>query len=253
VQANAKIDYFGPQGRGRGDLWLFASSPARLRFDLISPFGVNLATFASDGAHFSVADLAGHHFYKGAATACAIGRFTQVPIPGHALVSLLRGQAPILKHDAATAQAAESVRWDRHGYYVATISGANQTEEELHLEPEPSDVDKPWSEQRLRVRAVIIREKGEVLYQAELDDFSSAPMAEARVDPDGIDPPTPPSGPKCTDELPRKIHVQVPLQGQDVQFRYEKVTWNPPLPDGTFVQPMPGGMQVIPVSCAPGE
>ena len=245
VQGTAKVDYFGEEGRGRGDVWLFASSPARLRMDIISPFGVNLATLTSDGARFGMADLRSKTFYVGEPKACAIGQFTQVPIPAHALVSLLRGQAPILKHANETA----TIEWDRHGYYLVKLAGADDTAEELHLEPLAADADKPWKEQRVRIVGVVVRQHEEVLYDAEMSDFSSAPMATPRVDPDGIDPPTPPSGPNCTAELPRKIHVRVPSRGQDMQFRYEKVTWNPPLPPGTFAQTVPQGSRVVPVSC----
>ena len=245
VQATAKVDYFGDEGRGRGDVWLFASWPARLRMDIISPFGVNLATLTSDGTRFGMADLRNKSFYVGEPKACAIGQFTQVPIPAHALVSLLRGQAPILQHAAETA----TIEWDRHGYYLVQMSGADDTHEELHLEPRPDDLAKPWTEQRMRIVGVVVRQHDTVLYDAEMSDFAGAPMSAARVDPDGIDPPTPPSGPSCTAELPRKIHVRVPSRGQDVQFRYEKVTWNPPLPPGTFAQAVPQGSRVVPVQC----
>ncbi len=245
VQASAKVDYFGDEGRGRGDVWLFASWPARLRMDIISPFWVNLATLTSDGSRFGMADLRSKAFYTGEPKACAIGQFTQVPIPAHALVSLLRGQAPILQHAAETA----TIEWDRHGYYLVKLSGAEDTHEELHLEPHPDDMAKPWAEQRVRIVGVLVRQHDDVLYDAEMSDFSSAPMATPRVDPDGLDAPTPPSGPNCTAELPRKIHVRVPSRGQDMQFRYEKVTWNPPLPAGTFAQAVPTGSRVVPVSC----
>jgi hypothetical protein len=244
IQATAKVDYFGDEGRGRGDVWLFASWPARLRMDVFA-FGNLIATLTSDGTRFGMADLRSKAFYVGEPKACAIGQFTQVPIPAHALVSLLRGQAPILKHAAAAA----TLEWDRHGYYRVRLEGADDTHEELHLEPRPDDLQRPWTEQRMRIVGVVVRQHDDVLYDAEMSDFGNAPMATGRVDPDGIDPPTPPSGPSCTEELPRKIHVRVPSRGQDVQFRFEKVTWNPPLPQGTFAQAVPQGSHVVQVTC----
>src|SRR5262249_20124174 len=52
VQATAKIDHFGERGRVRGDLMMYAVAPARVRMDVVSPFGVAIATLTSDGAKF---------------------------------------------------------------------------------------------------------------------------------------------------------------------------------------------------------
>ena len=65
LQASAKIDHFGEEGRVRGDLMLFAARPARLRMDVVSPFGVALATLTSDGERFGFADLRDKTFFSG--------------------------------------------------------------------------------------------------------------------------------------------------------------------------------------------
>ena len=70
-----------------------------------------------------------------------------------------------------------------------------------------------------------------------------------RVDPDGVDPPIPPSGPPCNAEIPRRIHVEVPGEEADVQFRYDDVRWNPPIPEGSFTQPPSDSMPTVPVTC----
>jgi hypothetical protein len=245
VQANAKIDQFGEHGRVRGDVMLFAAAPAKVRLDVVSPFGVALATLTSDGDRFALADLREKRFYFGPASACNIARLTTVPVPGHALVSLLRGQAPVLKHDPAGAK----VEWSSKGYYVVTLASTRDASEVLHIAPHPEDFARPWTEQRMRLRQVVVRQYGGVRYQADLDDFAPAPMAGPRVDPDHLEPDLPPSGPECHAELPRKIHVEVPDEDEDVNFRYVEVTWNPPLPEGTFVQAPPPGMQPMPVRC----
>lgn len=245
IQASAKIDHFGKGGRVRGDLLMFAVWPDKLRMDVVSPFGVTLATLTSDGTKFSLADLREKRFYFGPASACNIARLTTVPMPGHVLVSLLRGEAPVLKHDPALAE----VVWSGKGYYVVTIAGANDTFEELHIAPHPDDLALPWDKQRMRVVDVEVRQKNVVLYHASLDEHRPASTAGPRVDPDGIDPPVAPSGPLCTAELPRKIHVEVPGKDEDVRFRYENVAWNPPLIDGLFTQPVPGGVEVVRVTC----
>jgi hypothetical protein len=245
VLATAKIDFFGPPGRVRADLSMLASAPARLRMDVFSSFNTQLATLTSDGARFALADFREKRFLYGPASACNIARLTQVPIPGHALVSLLRGQAPILKHDAT----AGTIAWSGSGYYVVTIPSTRDATEEIRLTPHPADLGKPWSEQRIRVLRVMVRQYGDVLYDAKLDGHRPTAMAKETVDPDGIDPPLPPSGPVCDAELPRKIEVDVPLQDEEVVFTYDNVTWNPPLPEGVFRQEPPGGLPIVPVRC----
>lgn len=245
VHAAAKIDHFGKGGRVRGDLLAFAIWPNRIRMDVVSPFGVTLATLTSDGDKFSLYDLREKRFFFGEAKACNIARLTTVPMPAHVLVSLLRGGAPVLKHADPDA----AIEWDSHGYYVVRIKGANATEERIAVAPHPSDFGLPWDKQRLRVLDVEVKQQGYVLYHAELSDHRPAATDKPIVDPDGLDPPVPTSGPVCGAELPRRIHVEVPGTDSDVLFRYENVTWNPPLPSGTFTQPVPPGVHVERVTC----
>jgi hypothetical protein len=96
---------------------------------------------------------------------------------------------------------------------------------------------------------VRVAQQGFLLYHAELRDHGGAATAGPREDPDNLAPPIPPSGPTCDTEIPRKIHVEVPNPEADVRFQYEQVSWNPPLPEGTFVQAPPPGMRVEDVTC----
>jgi outer membrane lipoprotein-sorting protein len=246
IQASAKIDHFGEQGRVRGDLMLFAARPARIRMDVVSPFGVALATLTTDGSRFALADLRERRFYVGTASACNIARLTTVPVPGHVLVDLLRGEAPVLRH----APEGSAIGWSPDGYWVLAISSTREAREEIHLAPRPEDWTKPWDQQRMRVLDVRVEQQKYVLYHAELSEHAGAPTAGPREDPDGIDPPVPPSGPPCDAEIPRKIHMEVPdPDSSDVRFQYQQLSWNPPLPAGTFEQPVPAGVPVDPVKC----
>jgi hypothetical protein len=245
IHATAKVDAFGQGGRVRTDLLAFAIWPDRIRMDIVSPFGVTLATLTSDGQRFALYDLKEKRFLYGPPKACNIARLTTIPMPGHVLVSLLRGEAPVLKH---TPEAA-TIAWDRRGYYVIDIQGNNASEQQIKLAPHPDDLALPWDKQRLRLLEVEVRQQGLVLFHVELGDYKPAPMDKPRVDPDNIDPPTPTSGPTCTAELPRKIHMEVPGKDADVIFRYENVTWNPPIVEGTFTQPVPAGVAVERVTC----
>jgi hypothetical protein len=240
VHATAKIDHFGKGGRIRTDLLAFAVWPDRIRMDVVSPFGVTLATLTSDGQRFSLYDLRERRFLTGPPKACNIARLTTIPMPGHVLVSLLRGEVPVLKH----APSDESVTWDSGGYYVVTIKGTNAAEQRIKLAPHPSDMALPWEKQRFRLLDVVVKQADVVLFHVELGDHKPAPMDQPIVDPDGLDAPIPTSGPACTAELPRRIHMEVPGGDADVIFRYEKVTWNPPLPEGVFTQQIPAGAGV---------
>lgn len=245
IQATAKIDHFGEHGRIRGDVMLFAARPARLRLDVVSPFGVALATLTSDGARFAMSDLREKRFYVGPASACNIARLTTVPVPGHVLVDLLRGEAPVLVH----AERPPALAWSTDGYWVVTIEGTRAAREEIHLAPRPEDWALPWDKQRVRVLDVRVEQQGYLLYHAELGGYAGAPTAGPREDPDNLEPPLPPSGPVCDAEIPRKIHVEVPNPEADVRFVYQQLSWNPPLPGGTFDQLPAAGMTVTPVNC----
>lgn len=238
VRGEAKLDHMGRQGRIRGGLMFFATEPAQVRFDVVSPFGVTLATLTSDGSAFSFNDLREKKFLEGPASACNIARLTQVPVPGHALVSLLRGEAPVLVHEPS----APTIRWSG-GRYLVGVPSKHAAFEEIALGVHPSDYHLPWGEQRVRVLAVEVRQAGVLLYRADLGEHRPIEVAGPIVDEDGLEPPIPPSGPPCAVEVPRKIHVEVPYTRDDVRFRYEDVKANPPLPDGLFTQPVPGGVQ----------
>lgn len=246
VRAKATIDHFGKEGRIRGDLMLYGVAPDLLRMDAVSPFGANLATLASDGKNFSLYDIRDKRFLYGPALPCNIARLTQVPLPGHVLIGLLRGLPPELVHTKGSA----TIAWSSSGYYVVTLVGSRQAREELTIGVHPDDFGKPWNAQRLRLLSARVDQNDGTLFRAELDDHKAAPMAKAWEDPDGLPGENiAPSGPVCEAELPRNIHLEVPPAKSDVLFRYDEVVWNPPLPPGTFTQPNPPGLPPVFVKC----
>jgi hypothetical protein len=250
VQGTAKIDRFAPDEkitRVRGEVTLMAVNPDRVRFDVVGPLGAMLFTLTADGERFQMLDFKQGQLLHGPATPCNLARLTHVPIPGHALVSLLRGEAPVLSHASGSA----TVVWDRsEGHYRITIPSTRNASEVVLLGVRPEDLDKPWSEQRVRVLGVTVSQQGRALYQSDLRNHEPARTAAARVDPEGIDEPLPPSGPACDAELPRSIRMRVPHTGEDVIFQYKEANWNPPIYPGAFTQPLTGaGIQSIPVDC----
>jgi len=244
VQGTAKVDVFSKRGRLKGEAFLFAVNPDRVRFDIVSSFGVTLLTLTSDGRRFEMLDLEQKQFLHGPASACNLARMTQVPLEGHVLVSILRGEAPVLVHDPAAA----SITWDEDRY-VLDIPGKHQATESVQLGVHPDDMGKPWNQQRVRVLDVAVNQGGVGLWHVSLDDHAPTRTAPAREDPDGIDPPIPPIGPACDAEVPRSIRMEVPHTQDDVLLDYTEVVWNPPLVQGTFDQPVPRGVRRVPVDC----
>ncbi len=251
VQGQAKIDNLSKQGRVRGDIYILAQNPDRVRFEVVSPFGPTLFLLTSDGKQFQLLDVKNKQFLYGPPKACNLQRMTQVPVPGHALVSLLRGEAPVLAHKPEQAK----ITWDGNGFFKVLVEGSNGGLEEIHLAVPEKDFDKPWNEQRVRVIDVRVAQMNVDLYHAELKNHAPVYTAPPRVDEDGIEEPIPPTGGVCEAELPRSLHITVPGSDQDVIFQYKDADkkdephWNPPIVVGAFTQAESGGVARVPVDC----
>jgi len=245
LTSDAKIDYFGEAGRIRGSLLYVVAAPDKLRLDVVSPFGATVSTVTSDGRDFAYFDLRQKQFLRGPANACNLGRFTHVPVPPGALVQLLRGEAPVLVHTPTAA----TIAWES-GEYVVRIQSTRDATEEIHLQPLEQDYALPFNAQRVRVTEVRVKQQGIELYRAQLVAHRPAKMSVARVDPDGLDPPVPPSGPTCQSEVPGRLRLQVPDGDQDVILENVEVSHNPPLSPQVFEQSPPGGVVVRYSACA---
>lgn len=239
LTSDAKIDYFGEAGRIRGSLLYVVAVPDKLRLDVVSPFGATVSTVTSDGHEFALFDLRQKQFLRGPANACNLGRFTHVPVPPAALVQLLRGEAPVLVHTPS----GMSIAWES-GEYVLRIQSTRDASEEIHLQPLKQDYGLPYSAQRVRVTEVSVAQQGIELFRAQLVGHRPAKMSGPRLDPDGLDPPQPPSGPSCSSEVPGRLRLQVPDGNQDVILENVEVSHNPPLDPQVFQQTAPGGVGV---------
>lgn len=244
LAGEGKLDYFGKEGRVRGSVLFMAQSPEQVRLDVISPFGATISTLTSDGKRFALYDLRQKVFLHGPANACNLAHFTHVPMPPHALVSLLRGEPPLLTPGPAPA----TLVWEG-GRYVIRIQSKHQATEEIAISPADDDYDKPYAEQRVELASVEVRQQDYVLYRAELEDHQPTLTAPPRSDPDGIDPDIPPSGPACSARIPRRLHLEVPAEEQDLLLSVSEVAHNPPLRPGAFEQRPPGGVVVRSSPC----
>lgn len=244
LAGEGKLDYFGKEGRVRGTVLFMAKSPDSVRLDVVSPFGATISTLTSDGQAFSLFDLRQKVFLHGPANACNLAQFTHVPMPPHALVSLLRGEPPLLVHQPAQT----TLAWEA-GRYVIRIASKHQATQEIAISPLDADYDKPFSEQRVELSSVEVRQQDYVLYRAELLQHDPAATAAPRVDPDGLDPDVPPSGPACQAAVPRRLHLEVPAEEQDLVLAISEIAHNPPLLPGSFQQRPPGGVVVRSSPC----
>jgi hypothetical protein len=247
VRAEGKLDYYGPNGRLRGSLLYLAVAPESVRLDVYSPFGATLSTLTSDGDRFALFDLQKRTLTQGLANTCNLQRFTQVPMPPHAFVQLLRGESPVLVHAPADA----ALDWDQ-GSYRVRIRGRHQAEQEIRLLPRDADYLLPWSQQRLRVLETRVRQAGVELYRVELSGHSRVRTAPAQVDPDGLEPPIAPSGPQCDAELPRSFRFVVESAGHDLALSTSEAAHNPPLVPGVFTQGARPGVSVRESPCDQG-
>jgi hypothetical protein len=244
VQGDAAIEYFGSEGRIRGKVMYLAALPEALRFDIYSPFGAILSTLTSDGRDFSLLDVKRKEFLQGPATTCNVARLTRVPVPPSALVELLRGEAPVLAHDPAALE----LSWacDR---YRLKIPGRHDAVQTIELVPRPTDRDRPWYEQQVRVLTVEVVQAGAPLYRAELRDHQPTLRAKVESFPDDLGGAVSPSGPACDAEVPRALRLTVPHTEQVLTLRNHEVFHNPPLdPDG-FRQTPPGGIRRVHATC----
>jgi hypothetical protein len=238
------IDYIGDDGRIRAKTLYVVARPKRLRFDVLSPLGGVLSTLTSDGRSFAFLDAQNRRFTRGRADECNVEQALRVPVPPQALGELLTGEPPTLVHEPGDA----TLEW-QSGAYAIEIRSLHQARQRLVLVPRDADWDEPWQRQRLRLLEVEVAQRGQVLYRVELGDYRAARRAEPRVDPDGLLPDAPPSGPPCGAEVPGKVHFEVPGAGRDIVFSQSHVRHNPPLTPESFRQPIPEGVAVLESSC----
>jgi hypothetical protein len=247
--AEAKVDFIDGHARVRGNVAILAALPDRTRIDVFSPFGVSLSTITTDAGKFTFFDLEHRRFVEGPANACNMARFTQVALPPFVLVQLLRGEAPILKHDAARSTLDWSSGWFGGGHYRIQLNGQNDATEAIDFVPHPDDFDRPWQEQRVRVLSVAVAQQGYRLYQAQFEGHRGVATAGPREDPDGLDAPIPPSGPACSAEIPRRMRLVVPDGDKDLVIHFERLEHNPPLVTGAFSQVRPDGVVASRAEC----
>src|SRR5690606_21066058 len=157
------------------------------------------------GERFSLYNLEERSFIYGPAKTCNVQKFTQVPVSAEALVELLRGRPPVLRHAPEDAQITFRKHLFSRGQYELEIAGRDETSELMEIGLRKEDYSLPPEKQRLRLLGVQVVQAGETLYEVRLSDYRPARRASQALSPEeealGMSP-RPPSGPACEAELP---------------------------------------------------
>lgn len=252
VQGEADLVVSGSLAKLRGKMMYLAQTPAKIRFDLYSEFGVTLSTVTSDGSKFSYYSLDQKSFWYGPARTCNLERFTRVRVPPFALVELLRGRPPVLAHDRSAARLRFARPLFSRGRYVIDIEGQRATTERIEIGVLRQDYDKPLSAQRLRLMSVRVEQAGQMLYEVELSDYQESRRLEPTVTPEEAEmgvTALPPSGPPCRAELPGALEFSVPNKGYKLVIENKVVHHNPAISPQVFSQPVPRGVRVERSDC----
>ncbi len=219
VRAHGSADHFGPQGRIRGEVYVFVQRPDRVRVDTRA-FGTTASTLLSDGTHLAMADFRGGGFYVGPARACVAAQLLGIPLESAEVVAVLGGGPPLL-------DGPRRIRWS-DGRYVVDITGAQGASESLSLEiPDAERETAQPDAQHPRPTRAELRDARGVRAVLSFDDWSDA---------DGV-------------PFPRRVRVEMERDGIDLLVRYREVAIDPELPDDVFDQAPPPGMTVVPVDC----
>ena len=92
-RGQARFEYRDSQERFKSSQMISVKAPDKVRIDVMGLFGP-LYSMASDGSRLTAYDRGERVFYRGAASAENLGRYTRVALEGTVLALLLRGLDP---------------------------------------------------------------------------------------------------------------------------------------------------------------
>jgi hypothetical protein len=246
VQGEGRLEVAGPFVHYRGKLMFKAEVLDQLRFDLYSDLGVTLATLVTHDRSLRFFDLSQNTLVSGSANACNVAQFTQVQVPPMALVELLRGRPPVLRHAPDAAQLAWKSGLFGPGHYEITVTGDSASREKIWIRVPEQDWTLPLTQQRTFLTRVQVWQDGATLYAVELSDYQTAHRASLEPTADerdmGIVELTP-TGPVCDSELPRKIAFDVGHTGHELRIEAYDMVHNPPRVEGAYDLAPPRGVR----------
>jgi len=252
VQGEGRLEVAGPFVGYRGKLMFKAEVPAQLRFDLYSDLGVTLATLVTHDQSLRFFDLSQNTLVSGEANACNMAQFTQVQVPPLALVELLRGRPPVLRHAPDAAQLAWKNELFGTGHYEITVAGESASREKIWVSVPERDWALPLTDQRTFVTRVQVWQGGATLYAVELADYQIAHRSSLEPTQDeremGITE-LQATGPVCDGALPRRLAFDVGHAGHELRIEAHDVVHNPPLVEGAYDLEPPRGVRAVSGAC----
>jgi len=252
VQGEGRLEVAGPFVGYRGKLMFKAEAPDQLRFDLYSDLGVTLATLVTHDRNLRFFDLSKNTLVSGEANACNVAQFTQVKVPPLALVELLRGRPPVLRHEPEAAQLAWEGSLFGLGHYEITLTGQSASREKIWVSVPEQDWVLPLTKQRAFVTRVQVWQGGSTLYAVELSDYQIAHRASLEPTEDeremGIVQ-LEATGPLCMSELPRRLSFDVGHAGHELRLEMDEVVHNPPRVEGAYELEAPRGVRTVSGAC----
>lgn len=236
IQAEARVDQRGNQGRVRGTVLMFVERVGHVRFDVMTQFGPVL-TLTSDGQRFALADMRDKTFTTGPACPSNIARLLGMPVSATQAAGLLLGGAPELAASTTAGSDAGSqthqIEWkpEPGSYLITRKVGKLIAQMELSLRPEDRAV--PLAGQRFRLsRSSLESASGHVFWRAEYNDYREVQQADG-----------------TRFEVPFHLRVVQPATETDTLVRFQEVIPNPEIPGGAFAQRTPAGVATVESPC----
>ncbi len=176
--------------------------PAHLRIDSLSPFDAPLSTLVTDGERLSIYSLEDRRFYTGRATPQNLSRLVPIELGPAELVALLRGDVPLMKHEAA------AVSWDAdQGWYQLDLS-APAARQRIHFEPKTYKVRaiRAWTGDATRYIALFAQYDGPVPTRMRFESPAKAIRVDVTVRDHRLNPDLPDAAFEL--EPPRGVPVE---------------------------------------------
>jgi hypothetical protein len=225
IRAEARVDQRGAEGRVRGTVLMFVERTGRVRFDVMTQFGP-IAILTSDGARFAYSDLRQTRYMTGETCPRNIARLLGVPLSAQDTAHFLLGGTPVIEFRTS------ALRWNDDGYYTATLTGARGERQELDFELDPSDRERPASEQRLSLlRTELYDASGDRVWRVSYADLRRVDGGSAHV------------------RMPFSVRVEQTASRSDTLVRFKEIKVNPAFRDEIFVQSPSPSMQQEEASC----
>lgn len=225
IRAEARVDQRGAEGRVRGTVLMFVERTGRVRFDVMTQFGP-IAILTSDGARFAYSDLRQNRYLTGETCPRNIARLLGVPLSAQDTAHFLLGGTPVIEFQTST------LRWNDDGYYTVTLKGTRGERQELDLELDPSDRERPPAQQRLSLlRTELYDASGDRVWRVSYADLRLVDGGAAHV------------------RMPFSVRVEQTASRSDTLVRFKEIKVNPALRDEIFVQTPSPALEQEEASC----